>query len=85
MRQIGEGLVYRDLITVGVLLSDLRIHENSDRGKKLLDDSWIYIQESDVRVGRLTIYNNFSPAMVADPSNVWVGLEYFSNVGDDLW
>jgi protoporphyrinogen oxidase len=48
-------------------------------------DNWIYIQEPDVRLGRLQIFNNWSPAMVADPSTVWLGLEYFCAEGDDLW
>ncbi len=36
-------------------------------------------------VGRLQIFNNWSPAMVADSSKVWIGLEYFCNEGDSLW
>ena len=34
-------------------------------------DNWIYIQEPDVTVGRLQIFNNWSPYMVADPSKTW--------------
>jgi protoporphyrinogen oxidase len=48
-------------------------------------DNWIYIQEPDVRIGRLQIFNNWSPALVADPGTVWLGLEYFCDQGDDLW
>jgi len=48
-------------------------------------DNWIYIQEPDVQVGRLQIFNNWSPYMVADPATVWVGMEYFCNEGDRLW
>ena len=48
-------------------------------------DNWIYIQEPDVLVGRLQIFNNWSPYMVADPTKVWIGLEYFCNEGDELW
>jgi protoporphyrinogen oxidase len=50
-----------------------------------LKDNWIYIQEPDVQVGRLQIFNNWSPAMVADPSNIWVGLEYFCYQTDPIW
>ncbi len=50
-----------------------------------MTDNWIYIQEPDVRVGRLQIFNNWSPYMVRDPRTVWVGLEYFCSVGDTLW
>ncbi len=31
-------------------------------------DNWVYIQEPDVRIGRLQIFNNWSPALVADPA-----------------
>jgi protoporphyrinogen oxidase len=51
----------------------------------LLKDTWIYIQEPDVLVGRLQIFNNWSPYMVADPSKVWIGLEYFCYESDELW
>jgi len=85
VRGVSDGLVYRDFLTVGLLVSELNVHEGSDEASKLLKDNWIYIQEPDVRVGRLQIFNNWSPYMVADPSKVWLGLEYFCNEGDDLW
>jgi hypothetical protein len=48
-------------------------------------DNWIYIQEPDVNIGRLQVFNNWSPAMVADPQMIWLGLEYFCREGDELW
>ncbi len=48
-------------------------------------DNWIYIQEPDVKLGRLQIFNNWSPALVADPDTIWLGLEYFCREGDELW
>jgi len=50
-----------------------------------LKDTWIYIQEPDVLLGRLQIFNNWSPYMVADPNKVWIGLEYFCYETDPLW
>jgi len=82
IREIAAGLMYRDFITVGVLAERLRLREPSG---ELVRDNWIYIQEPDVRVGRIQIFNNWSAAMVADPSKVWIGLEYFCNEGDELW
>jgi protoporphyrinogen oxidase len=38
-----------------------------------------------VRIGRLQIFNNWSPDLVADSGKVWLGLEYFCQEGDDLW
>ncbi|HUP04957.1 MAG TPA: NAD(P)/FAD-dependent oxidoreductase [Bryobacteraceae bacterium] len=83
--EVSDGLVYRDFITVGLLVRSLRIHDDTPRGKKLISDNWIYIQEPDVLLGRLQIFNNWSPFMVADSGNVWLGLEYFCNQSDELW
>ncbi len=83
--EISEGLPYRDFVTIGLLLSELEIREENGTQNKCPDDNWIYIQEPEVGLGRLQIFNNWSPGMVADPSTVWIGLEYFCNEGDDLW
>lgn len=86
VKEIACGLQYRDFITVGMLLRKLRIADEDDYGKRgLLPDNWIYIQERDVRVGRVQVFNNWSPYMVKDPDTVWIGLEYFCNEGDELW
>jgi protoporphyrinogen oxidase len=80
--EVSEGLQYRDFITVGLLVDKLAVTEQDGSQIK---DNWIYIQESDVTVGRLQIFNNWSPWLVADPAKVWIGLEYFCNESDDLW
>jgi protoporphyrinogen oxidase len=85
IREISDGLVYRDFITVGLLLNKLRIQGDSPAGGRLLEDNWIYIQEPDVLAGRMQIFNNWSPFMVADPGKVWIGLEYFCYEGGELW
>ncbi len=82
VQEVSEGLQYRDFITVGVLANKLDVAE-SDR--TLIKDTWIYIQEPDVLLGRLQIFNNWSPYMVADPTKVWIGLEYFCYESDALW
>jgi protoporphyrinogen oxidase len=82
VREVSRGLEYRDFITVGLLVDRLRVKE-PDGG--LLKDTWIYVQEPDVLLGRLQIFNNWSPYLVADPSKVWIGLEYFCYETDDLW
>jgi protoporphyrinogen oxidase len=79
---VSEGLMYRDFITVGLLASKLAVKEKDGSPLK---DNWIYIQEPDVVVGRLQIFNNWSPWLVADSAKVWIGLEYFCNDTDDLW
>ena len=85
VREVAEGLIYRDFITVGLLVSRLKLKDETDRGQKLIRDNWIYVQEPDVLLGRLQIFNNWSPYMVADPETVWLGLEYFCNDTDRLW
>jgi len=88
VRRIARGLRYRDFITVGVLAGKLKINnESKSLGfKHRLLDNWIYIQERDVKIGRLQIFNNWSPYMVKDYENtMWLGLEYFADEGDELW
>ena len=84
---VASGLVYRDFITVGLLLKKMKIkNETSHKSiNDIVPDNWIYIQERDVKVGRLQIFNNWSPYMVKDRNTVWLGLEYFCNEGDELW
>ena len=86
--RVAAGLPYRDFVTVGLLVDKLEL-KNQTRLKTLgniVPDCWIYVQDTGVKLGRIQIFNNWSPYMVADPENtVWVGLEYFCNEGDDFW
>ncbi len=121
VQEVSDGLIYRDFITVGLLVNKLLLKDNYN-GPKLVNrkgvghgddtsltgtgtnnsagvgttdgalkstapisDNWIYIQEPDVKLGRLQIFNNWSPYMVADPSKIWLGLEYFCDDTDDIW
>ena len=86
VREVSEGLEYRDFITVGLLCDRLKVKE-ADGG--LLKDTWIYVQEPDVLLGRLQIFNNWSPHLVSEAGRtegkVWIGLEYFCYETDELW
>lgn len=84
---ISQGLVYRDFITVGILLNEINLKNETSNPtiNNILPDTWIYIQEADVKLGRVQIFNNWSPYLVEDPDKVWLGLEYFCNEGDELW
>ncbi len=85
---IAINLPYRDFITVGLLLDKLEIQNKTKIPtiNGVVPDCWIYIQERDVKLGRLQIFNNWSPYMVDDNTkHVWVGLEYFCNEGDEMW
>ena len=80
--EVSEGLVYRDFITVGLLAKKLAMTEKDG---SQLKDNWIYIQEPDVKVGRLQIFNNWSPWLVGSANKIWLGLEYFCYETDALW
>ena len=44
------------------------------------------MQEHDLKIGRIQIFNNWSPYMVKSPKDtIWMGLEYFCSEGDDFW
>lgn len=87
VKEIAAGLQYRDFITVGILLKRLSYQDkHTGEWKSLkLEDTWIYIQEKEVTVGRLQLFNNWSPYMVKDPDTIWVGMEFFCNETDAFW
>jgi len=88
VKEIAQSLPYRDFITVGLLVKDLKITNQTSikTYKNRIPDTWIYIQERDVKIGRLQIFNNWSPYLVKDYENsIWLGLEYFCTEGDELW
>ena len=81
---MADGLIYRDFMTVGLLLDQLKLKDPKAPGGKVMDD-WIYVQERDVKIGRLQLFNNWSPYMVKEPGTIFMGLEYFCNEGDEMW
>ncbi len=85
--QIAARLPYRDFMTAGLLLRRMQTRNagGPEPANGMPPDNWIYIQEPDVKIGRLQVFNNWSPALVADPQTIWLGLEYFCKEGDALW
>lgn len=87
-KEIAEGLPYRDFVTVGLLLPKLNL-KNETKLKTLsniVPDCWIYVQDVGVKLGRIQIFNNWSPYLVEKPEDtVWIGLEYFCTEGDSYW
>src|ERR1700730_5298872 len=86
--QIADRLPYRDFMTVGLLLRRMKptcCDGNTSIENGMPPDNWIYVQDPDVQIGRIQIFNNWSPSLVADPSTIWLGLEYFCREGDALW
>lgn len=76
VKEVAKGLVYRDFITVGILTKKLKTE---------ILDNWIYIQEPDLKLARLQVFNNWSPTLVSNSKNIWLGAEYFVNEGDSFW
>lgn len=68
-------LKYRDFLTVALTI----------RSDDLFPDNWIYIHDSQVKVGRIQNFRSWSPEMVPDQALACVGLEYFCFEGDGLW
>ena len=86
--RIAAGLPYRDYMTLGVLVSKMKLQNRtkSDTVGDIVPDCWVYVQDRRVKMGRFQIYNNWSPYMVEDLQHtVWIGLEYFTNERDELW
>ena len=71
----AESLRYRDFLTVGLILRD----------RNRFRDTWIYIHDPGVKVGRVQNYKSWSPEMVPDPNYCCYGLEYFCFEDDGLW
>ena len=88
MKEIASGLPYVDFQTVGVLVNKMKL-ENKTKMKTLgnvVPDCWIYVQEPEVKMLRLQIFNNWSPYLVKDAENtVWIGLEYTCQEDDKYW
>ena len=86
--KVAAELPYRDFITVGLLVNKMKIKNETKLRTyaQRVPDTWIYIQERDVKIGRLQIFNNWSPYLVKDYEHtMWIGLEYFCTEGDELW
>ncbi len=81
VRTVSSGLQYRDFLTVGLLMKE----KLKDPNGTPMTDTWMYVHEKGVHVGRVQIFHNWHPKLVAKPEHGWIGLEYFVNEGDSLW
>lgn len=88
IERIAKGLPYRDFVSVGLVLKKLNL-KNKTKIKTINDiipDSWIYIQDTGVKLGRISIFNNWSPYMLAKPDETaLIELEYFCSENDKYW
>ena len=75
VQEAANKLKYRDFLIVGLIIDQ----------DDLFPDNWIYIHSPEVRVGRIQNFKNWSDDMVPDLSKSSIGMEFFCNIGDDLW
>ena len=88
IRDIAKGLPFRDFLTVGLLVDKLNLENKTDIKTlgNIVPDCWIYVQEPEVKMCRIQIFNNWSPYLVKNPEDkVWIGLEYTCQEGDKYW
>ena len=88
IKRIATNLPYRDFMTVGLLVKKLKLKNTTNIRTicNITPDCWLYVQDREVDLGRIQIFNNWSIYMVDSPiDNIWLGLEYFCNESDDKW
>jgi len=88
VKRIAQGLPYRDFVTVGMLVDKLNLQNKTSIKtlNNIIPDNWIYVQDTGVKLGRIQVFNNWSPYLVKDPEHtVWIGLEYFCTEHDTYW
>lgn len=89
--KISNGLPYREFMSVAILANKINL-KNTTKIKTInnvIPDSWVYIQEPQVKMGRLQIFNNWSPYIFKNKEDikdkVLLSLEYFCNETDEFW
>lgn len=88
IKDIAKNLPFRDFITVGLLVDKLNLENKTDIKTlgNVVPDCWIYVQEPEVKMCRIQIFNNWSPYLLQDAEHkVWIGLEYTCDEGDKYW
>ncbi len=87
VRKVANGLMYRNFRSAAVLLNKLNIKNTSKipTVNGILPDTWVYIHEKGVQMGRMQVYNNWSPYLLKEDNKVWIGFEYFGGDSDEIW
>ena len=88
IKDIADNLPYRDFILVNFILNNINLKNNTKHPtiNNIAPDSWIYLQDTGIKAGRLDIMNNFSPYIINNfKEDTIVSLEYFCNENDEFW
>ncbi|WP_433087275.1 NAD(P)/FAD-dependent oxidoreductase [Dactylosporangium sp. CA-052675] len=74
VRACAAALKHRDFLTVALVVPQ----------RFSFPDTWIYVHDPGVRVGRIQNFGSWSPYLVRD-GRTCLGLEYFVFEDDELW
>ena len=87
INNVSRKLPYRDFVTIGIILDKIKLKNNTkfNTYNNIVPDTWIYVQSKDVKLGRIQVFNNWSPYLVNDKNTISLGLEYFCNENDKFW
>lgn len=75
LKNIHEDLRFRDFISVNLIVDQ----------KELFPDTWIYVHEPQVLMGRIQNFKKWSRHMTVNQNHSPIGCEYFCTRGDRLW
>ncbi|HKV57440.1 MAG TPA: NAD(P)/FAD-dependent oxidoreductase [Ktedonobacteraceae bacterium] len=75
VQEASRALKYRDFLTVALLVNK----------ETVFPDNWVYLPDPGVKMGRIQNFKNWSDAMVVNPKQTCLGLEYFCTSTGDLW
>lgn len=75
IQKATKELVFRNTILVYIEVD----------GLDLFDDNWIYVHSPKVKLGRITNFRNWSPALYQDKQTTILCLEYWAYDDDELW
>ena len=87
IKSLAYGLPYRDFMTVGLILKSINLRNNTKIKtlNNIIPDCWIYVQGKQQKLGRIQVFNNWSPYLVNDINTISLGLEYFCLENDEYW
>jgi len=71
----ARNMRFRDFISVNLILDQADV----------FPDTWIYVHDPSVKLGRVQNFKNWSPWMTPTPAHTPIGCEYFCTEGDALW
>jgi protoporphyrinogen oxidase len=75
VREAASSLLYRDFVQVVLIVDD----------PEPFPDTWLYVHDADLRLGRVQNFKRWSADMVPYEDKTCVGLEFFCNRGDEFW